>query len=447
MNKFGLGSMIVVGSIALTGCGGDSDGGSSSDRSAEVEASASLRALHLSADAPAVDIAVNDQVVLEDVSYRQASGFLSVDPAAVDLSVLVADTSTSVIDATLNLAENTKYTVIAVNEVASIEPLVISDSDTPEDGFAEIRVVHGAPSAPAVDVYVSAPDAAFAGLSPTLEDVPFKAVSDELEVPAGDYRVRVTLADDDGVIFDSGTLALADGVEYIAIASEVSEGLSPIGLTVLTDLDSTPVALVDDARTRVRVVHASADAPEVDVSVDGSEVLGDVPFGVGSDYLELLGDTYNVDVAASGSGSSVINADLTLEPRTDYTVIALNTLAQIEALVLEDDNSAPADGNIKVRLVHGAQSAGLVDVYVTAPGDSIAGIDPTVSDFAFKDDSGYLEVPAGDYRVRVTVADTKTVAIDTGTLSFTEGMIRTAIATDPEPDETAFGAILLEDKN
>ena len=249
------------------------------------------------------------------------------------------------------------------------------------------------------------------------------------------------------MIYDSGTLPLAAGVEYVAVASQASEGLSPIGLTVLTDVAESPVVAVDDARSRVRVVHASADTPEVDVLVDGAEVLGDVPFGVASDYLELLGDTYNVDVAAAATGASAINADLTLDPREDYTVIALNSFSEIEPLVLLDDNSAPAAGNVKVRLVHAAKAAGLVDVYITAPSADISGIEPNINDFAFKADSGYLEVPAGDYRVRITVANTKNVAIDTGALSLNEGVVRTAIALDPAPGSADFGALLLEDRN
>ncbi|MDX1696218.1 MAG: DUF4397 domain-containing protein [Ketobacteraceae bacterium] len=447
MKKQGLGTVLLAGSLLLTGCGGDSDGNSSSDRASDTQATASVRALHLSPDAPAVDIAVSGNVVLEDVSYREASGFLTVDAATTPIDVLVAGTDTRAIAASLPLNEDTKYTVIAVNELASIEPLVITDVDTPAEGFAELTVIHGAPAAPAVDVYVSGPDDDFAGLTPLLEGVVFKDVSNELEVAAGDYRVRVTAAGGSDILYDSGTLNLADGVEYVAVASQVDEGFAPIGLTLLTDLADTPVVTVDDARARVRVIHASADAPAVDVDVNDAEVLGDVTFGNASSYLKLLGDTYNVKVLAADSESAVINTDLTLDPRQDYSVLALNTLSEIEALVLADDNSAPAEGSVKVRLVHAASQAGLVDVYVTAPGADIGAIDPTIEDFAFKEDSGYLEVPAGDYRVRVTLADTKTVAIDTGTLSLGAGIVRTAIALDPEPGGSEFGALLLEDLN
>jgi len=438
MKKLSVVFVLLATFLSLWGCN------SSSNNSHAPQ----LRAVHLSPDAPAVDVGVEGNTVLEDVSYRQASKFLSLNSGNNNVKVLVANTSTAVIDATLNLQSDTKYTVIAANTVANIEPLVIIDDiETPANGFSALRVVHGAPAAPAVDVYVSAPGDNLSTLSPLLEDVSFKAISDELEVPAGDYRVRVTLANNTEVIYDSGTISLASGVEYIAIASEIENGISPIGLTILTDNSSTPFVNADDARARVRVVHASADAPQVDISVDGAEVLGDVPFGVGSDYLKLLGDTYNIDVAASASSTSVINADLMFDSGMDYTIAAVNSLNNIEPLVLLDDNTPPAAGNVKVRLIHAAPSAGLVDIYITSPGADISAINPAINDFNFKDNSGYLQVPEGDYRVRVTLANTKTVAIDTGTLSLSSGQIRTAFALDPVPGSSHFGVLLLSDLN
>lgn len=451
MKQMAWAALWLSASVAITGCGSSDNNSSNSNAGTDTDTPATttqVRVAHLSPDGPNVDVARDGSVVLNDVAYRQASGFLTVPSGAQNYQVLAAGTSTAVIDADVNLAADRRYTVLAVGDVANIEPLIIDDDVvTVDEGFARVRVVHGAPAAPAVDVYVSAPDATFADLSPLLSDVPFKAVADPVTVDAGDYRVRVTLAGDDAVIFDSGSVALASGVDYMLIASQVSSGLSPIGLTALTSLSDTPVALIDDARARVRVVHASSDAPAVDVLVNEAAVLEDVPFGVASGYLELLSGTYSIAVAASSSGARVIEADVTLAPQADYTIAAVNQLASIEPLILEDDNAAPGAGNVKVRLVHAAVLAGAVDVYITPPGGDLAGVTPTISGFEFKANSGYLEVPAGDYQVRITVAGTQQVAIDTGSLSLADGVVRSAFALDPAPSSDTFSALLLEDRN
>jgi len=165
-----------------------------------------------------------------------------------------------------------------------------------------------------------------------------------------------------------------------------------------------------------------------------------------TDAVQAIGNV-EIDVAAAANSASVINADLKFDPQMDYTIAAVNSLSNIEPIVLIDDNTPPTAGNVKVRLIHAAQSAGLVDIYITAPGDDISTLSPTVSNFDFKDNSGYLEVPAGNYRVRITLATTKTVAIDTGTLALADGQIRTAFAVDPAPGSTDFGVILLADLN
>ena len=434
---------LLVTSLSLVACGG-----SSNDSHAPQ-----LRAVHLSPDAPAVDISVNGNVALEDVTYRQASGFLRVDEGDTNIKVLVANTDTAVIDVNLNLLTDTKYTVIAADNVANIGPIVIEDNiDAPSSGNAAIRVVHGAPSAPTVDVYVSAPGDDFAGLTPTLANVPFQVVSDELEVPAGDYRVRITATGSTDIIYDSGTISLADGVEYIAIAADnIGGGVAPIGLTILTDSAATPFVNIEDVRTRFRAVHASADAPNVDIFVNDGLLpsLTNVPFGVGSAYLTVQPAIYNIKVAPTGTTNAVIEADLSLERGIDYTVAAINPVASIKPLVLVDDNTPPAAGNVKVRLVHASPSAGLVDIYVTAPGTDIsaATFNPLFSNVAFEANTGYLEVPAGNYQVRITLAGTKTVAINTGTLALAAGQIRTAFAVDPALGSTDFGVILLADLN
>ena len=69
--------------------------------------------------------------------------------------------------------------------------MVLSDENTPPSGnILKIRVVHSAPSAPPVDVYVTAPGADINATTPTLSDVAFLGFSDFLEIPEDDYQIR-----------------------------------------------------------------------------------------------------------------------------------------------------------------------------------------------------------------------------------------------------------------
>ena len=210
--------------------------------------------------------------------------------------------------------------------------------------------------------------------------------------------------------------------------------------------DDNTVAPVQEAR--VRVLHGSPDAPAVDVLVDGQVVLTDVPFKAFSPYLTVPAGARNLRVRATADPSLVvIDVTPTLSAGTDYTVIARNLVASIEPWLLIDDNTAPASGQIKLRLVHSAPGAPTVDIYVTAPGADLDVATPVLADVPYGAASGYLTVPAGTYQVRICPANTKTVAIDSNALTLAAGQIRTAVAVDSPGGGSPFGAVLLADRN
>lgn len=203
------------------------------------------------------------------------------------------------------------------------------------------------------------------------------------------------------------------------------------------------------AQAQVRVVHASPDAPAVDVRVDETVALTNVPFFTASGYLPVPPGPRRLRVSPTGTQTFVIDATPTLDANASYTVIATGLVANISPLVLVDDRSAPAAGQVKIRVVHAAASAPAVDVYVTAPGASLTGATPVLTNVPFRAASGYLAVPAGTYRVRVTLAGTQTVAIDTGAdgIPVQAGRVYTAIARDAQGGGAPFTVELLTDNN
>lgn len=197
---------------------------------------------------------------------------------------------------------------------------------------------------------------------------------------------------------------------------------------------------------QARVVHASADAPNIDVLLEDSLVITDLAFGSASDYGELVSGSRNIKARATGGVDNIINRDITLRADSSHTVLLANDADDIETIVLVDNRTPPTAGNIKLRVVHAAPAAGDVDVYVTAPEADISAIEPTLSDVEFRDDSGYLEVPAGEYQVRVTIAGEKTVILDGGSLTLASGDIRTAVALEADGGGEPFQAIVLDDE-
>jgi hypothetical protein len=209
------------------------------------------------------------------------------------------------------------------------------------------------------------------------------------------------------------------------------------------DSDVTAPATI----AQLRVVHASPDAPNVDVLVDNTAALTNVAYKAASTYLQVPSGSRNLKVRATGTTTVVIDQTATLDQGSAYTVIATGRVASIAPLVLTDDQTNPAAGNVRVRLVHASPTAGNVDIYVTGPTADITTATPTLANVRFRVASNYLEVPAGTYRVRVTPAGTKTVAIDVNNVALTAGQVRTAVAVDAPGGGAPLGAILLADRN
>jgi hypothetical protein len=211
-------------------------------------------------------------------------------------------------------------------------------------------------------------------------------------------------------------------------------------------------ASAQSSGARVRIVHASPDAPAVDVYINDGKVLENLPFREYSEYLSLPAGTYNVEIRVTGTNTVVKQLSLPVQAGRDYTAIAVGYAGAgrtpgFDVMLLEDDNSAPADGRIKLRVAHTAPGAPAVDVYVTTPFETLDGKQPVLTNVPFKVASGYLSVPIGMYQARVVVAGTKTIAIDSHRLVTWGGMIRTIIAVDNRGGGAPFDLILLPDRN
>ena len=445
---------LIIATLGLAACDSDDDPPPAPTPTPPVP-TASIQVLHASADAPAVDVLVDGAVALSGVDYKQSSGLSLIDEGTYSVEVqgiLPGGNATVIGPADLTFNGDTIYTIAAVGPVAAIEPVVIEQPRTAVSaGSARLFVLHGSAAAPTVDVFVTAPGADLTAEAP-VGTFSFKETIGPAEVPAGDYQIRVTVAGDPtAVAYDSGTVTLGDGGDLTVVAvPNTTGGTAAVSLLAL---DSTGAAELFDvgATAGLRVGHLSADAPTVDVHVNGdpAPLLGGVPFPVVSDILEVAPATYTVEVSPEGAypGTVVIGpADIPLGAGTTTDVLAVNELAAIEPLVLSDDRRSVAT-NAKVRVIHAALTAGSVDVYVTAPGADITMETPALPAFAFKDNSGYIALPAGDYEVNVTVAgDPTAVAIGPAPLTIEDGGVYTAIARDPLPGATEFGLILLLDQ-
>jgi hypothetical protein len=388
-----------------------------------------------------VNITANDAILndLESVDYQVASSRFEVETGMYDIGVtgILPGENAEVLQADVTLEADMNYDIFAVGNVGdeSLSLLTVTSMETAVDaGNAQVQIVHAASMAPMVDIYVTAPDADITAEQP-LVTAEFTDATDLIQVPAGDYQIRITPAGETTVVYDSGTVNLADGADLlIAATNNVGTGDSPVTL-LAADGDGSFKIWDAEAGAAIRVVHGISDAPAVDVVANNEIVLVDgIQFPRTTDYLSVAAGDYLIDVVADSDNSVVAidDAELTLEVGMSYTAIANNVLAAPELDVLVDMPRSVAT-EAKVRIVHASPSAGNVDIYVTADGE-IDAVDPAFADIAYETgelvETGYVSLAEGDYVVTVTPTGTKTAAIETGVLTLENGEIYTAIALD-----------------
>jgi hypothetical protein len=222
-----------------------------------------------------------------------------------------------------------------------------------------------------------------------------------------------------------------------------------IAASALFMFSGTSSAQVPSNTSWVRVVHASVDAPAVDVLANGNLVFQGLKFKDFTEYTPVPPGTYTFRVNLSGTQTTAVSTGaVNLQGGVAYTFYAVGRVANNSLFVMGagDDVIAPASGSTKIRVVHAASTAPPVDVYASTPFAPLPA-SPALTSVPFPFAGPYLTVPTGVYQARATAAGSRAVAIDSGRLPLTSGSIRTVVALDPATPGGPFQLLVLPDIN
>ncbi len=367
---------------------------------------ARVRLVHASPDAPAVDVtlASTGDALFDGLSYGNAADYVEVPAGDYTLQVrgdTPGNDGSVVAEFDVSLDGGNAYTAFAAGYLSpddepadtpfDLQLYETEPGDTPPSGSGGVRVAHVSPNAPNVDVSVDGAtvieDLAFGTLRPSTADPGLFGVRIEnvstpgtlettqyLDVPAGDRQVGIAAATGP-TVFD-GTVPVGAGTDYtIAAIGELGdEADQPFEPLVLQDDTSDPGA----GTARVRLVHASPDAPAVDVTLasTGDALFDGLSYGNAADYVEVPAGDYTLQVRGDtpgNDGSVVAEFDVSLAGGEVYSAFATGYLspddepgdAAFDLDVFTDTPPGdPDDGAGRVRVVHAAPNAPDVDVSV-----------------------------------------------------------------------------------
>jgi len=442
-------------------------------------------AVHGSSDAPTVDvIARNVATLVDNASYSNITGYISVPAASYTLDVTPAAGSPIVASFTADLSTLGGGSAI-VFASGFLDPSTNQNGPAfglyaalangtvvafPSVSFARLQVIHNAadPAAASVDVYVNG--------NLLLDDFGFRTATPFVDVPAG-VLLNIGVAGGNSTSVNDTLknfqVTLANGGQYLAVANGV---LNPANFAANPDGKSTAFTLFLQDMMResammstdvdFRVIHGASDAPTVDVIARNvATIVNDAPYSAITGYISVPAANYTLDVTpAAGSpivatfkadlsslagGSAVVFASGFLNPATNQNGPAFGLFA---ALANGTMVTLPQTSIARLQVVHNAAdpAAASVDVYVNG--------NLLLDNFAFRTATPYVDVPA-DALLNIGVAGGNSTSVNDTLKNFqvtlanggeylavANGVLNPAnFAANPDGKSTAF-TLFLQDQ-
>ncbi|MGK0619959.1 DUF4397 domain-containing protein [Meiothermus cerbereus] len=198
-----------------------------------------------------------------------------------------------------------------------------------QDNTAYVRFAHLVPDAPAVDILT--------GGSKVFEAQTFKDVTYYAEVPAGSLTLTVQTTGQNPTKVADVNIRVQAGKYYTVMALGTASALKA---RVVEDRIAPAEGVA-----KVRIVHASPDAPAVDVALKGGPVLfRNLAFNQVSGYGLVPAGAYNLEVRPTGTTNVALPLEgVAFEGGKVYSVFAVGLLAgeTLEVVVVEDSFGSP----------------------------------------------------------------------------------------------------------
>jgi hypothetical protein len=177
----------------------------------------------------------------------------------------------------------------------------------------------------------------------------------------------------------------------------------------------------------VKVIHASPNAPNVDVLVNGNTKVQNAAYTAETPYFTTVSGNNNVVVRVASTSTNILDANFALEGNSNYSVFVVDSAAKAKYAAVKDNLATPASGKAHIRFFHYSPNAPAVDI-------ALAGGTVLFSNRNFNDQStnaavsGFTEVNAGTVNLEVRLAGTSTVVLPLPGVNLQAGKIYTVYA-------------------
>jgi len=294
----------IVGAVALTlvvsalAASGAASFSAQQETTTQTQDTSYLRVAHMSPDAPAVDVMIDNETVVEGAQFGNVTGYLTLPAGTYNATIAVADQSSNVLfEGNLTLEPRTVATLAASGEFSTgsstdFEPVLFEDDAwEPNNDSAAVSLVHLSPDAPAVDVVVTE------GPTEETNGTATPGAGTETMTDTGTETMTET-----GTATDAGT----------ETATATAQG-SPSATETVTEAGAT------ETETDTVGVENLMPAQQED---NETYLARNLTFGNATDYMNVPAGNYTVEIRSNETGTVLATVDLAVEGGTAYSVFA-----------------------------------------------------------------------------------------------------------------------------
>ena len=198
----------------------------------------------------------------------------------------------------------------------------LSNRQAENERPARIRLLHAIPDAPNVDIFLNG--------TRVLKDFSYRKTTDYLAVPKGKYQVDVYPAGNHVSSLISRKIDVGSGKSYTAVAAGSGKKLY---LQTYEDQFDVP-----NGEAKMRFIHLSPDAGEVDLAVKNSDIIfHNIPFRKATNYLNITPMNVDLEVRKAGTKDVALSLpNVNFLPNNVYSIFVIgfaNDEPSLEALL------------------------------------------------------------------------------------------------------------------
>lgn len=157
--------------------------------------------------------------------------------------------------------------------------------------------------------------------------------------------------------------------------------------------------------TTVRALNLTTDLPSIDVFTGDTKRFSAVAADAVTTATSFEANTYTMNVKAAGDGATLLTGSYSLTKDANYTAVVWGRQTALRLTTLPEDESTSnitSSGNLRVRMFNATVDTGAVDVYLTTAAADLGESTPTQGAITSGALSGFREISANTYRLRVT---------------------------------------------